>query len=67
MSVNVEPIVPWLIFEDRVEETAAKAFDNAAELGKHTRLTKVEVSYPTTFDTKEGVTLKLPLLYTIIW
>ena len=62
MSVNVAPTAPWLIFDEMVEETEANALDKAAELGKHTLLIKVEVSYPTTSDTKEGVTLKLPLL-----
>ncbi len=67
MSVTVDPNTPWLNVEEMLEDTDEKALDNTTDPGKHT-LSKVVVdSYPTTSDTDEGVTLKLPSELTTIW
>lgn len=60
MSVTVDPNTPWLTVDDMLEETDEKALDKTTDDGKQTLSKVVSVSYPTTSDTKDGVTLKLP-------
>ena len=43
-----------------LEETAERAFDRTTVLGRQTLDRVVDDSYPTTSETDEGVTLKLP-------
>lgn len=67
MSETVEPKTPWLKVDEMLEETAERAFDKTTVLGRQTLDKVVDDSYPTTSETDDGVTLKLPFAYTTIW
>lgn len=67
MSVTVDPKTPWLKVDEMLEEIVAKALERTVAPGRHTLLKVADASYPTTSETDEGVTLKLPSLFTITW